>query len=366
MSNPKVSVIVPIYGVEQYLRQCVDSILAQTLHDIEIILVNDGSPDACPQIIDEYAQRDSRIVAAHLTNGGYGRAVNHGIRMARGEYIGIIEPDDWAEADMYDILYRIATEHQVEVVRCNYYRYTQAHGDEMVHMLPSQDMEKVISPKEHSDVFYCRATVWAALYHRPFLEENDIQFLESPGASYQDIGFNFKVLARSTRLWLTPHALVHYRSDNEHSSTRSDKKVYCIADEWKEVERYMSRYPEDYKASYVLRCHIRLDQYMWNLKRLKGPAREEFRAYVVAEYRDLLRQGVIQKECYTHHKWMAIIRCLNPHSIRPFIIWLSHLIMSVIIKTKVKVNKRSWHLFFGLIKIYEKDIRRPTFYGEQY
>ena len=90
---PKVSVIVPIYGVEKYLRQCVDSILAQTLKDIEIILVDDGSPDGCPAIVDEYAAKDSRVIAVHQENGGYGRAVNHGIEIANGEYIGIASYD---------------------------------------------------------------------------------------------------------------------------------------------------------------------------------------------------------------------------------------------------------------------------------
>ena len=97
---PKVSVVVPIYGVEKYLRECVDSILAQTLKDIEVILVDDGSPDGCSAIVDEYAAKDPRVVAVHQPNGGYGRAVNNGIELAKGEYIGIVESDDWIEPTM--------------------------------------------------------------------------------------------------------------------------------------------------------------------------------------------------------------------------------------------------------------------------
>ena len=88
--KPKVSVVVPIYNVERYLKTCVDSILAQTLHDIEVILVDDGSPDNCGKIIDEYARKDSRVIAVHQKNSGYSKAVNRGIDIARGEYIGII------------------------------------------------------------------------------------------------------------------------------------------------------------------------------------------------------------------------------------------------------------------------------------
>ena len=88
--NTKVSVIVPVYGVERYLRQCVDSIREQTLEDIQIILVDDGSRDGCGAIIDEYAALDPRVVAVHQENAGYGRAINMGIDLARGEYMAAI------------------------------------------------------------------------------------------------------------------------------------------------------------------------------------------------------------------------------------------------------------------------------------
>ena len=118
--NPKVSVIVPIYGVEKYLRQCVDSIISQTLKNIEIILIDDGSPDGCPAIVDEYAAKDSRVVAVHQENGGYGRAVNHGIELAKGEYIGIVEPDDWIEPEMYEVLYSKAVCDSLDVIKSNF------------------------------------------------------------------------------------------------------------------------------------------------------------------------------------------------------------------------------------------------------
>ena len=93
--KPKVSIVVPIYNVERYLDECVKSIINQTLKEIEIILVDDGSPDNCGKIIDDYAKTDSRIVAVHQKNSGYSAAVNKGINMAKGEYVGIIESDDF-------------------------------------------------------------------------------------------------------------------------------------------------------------------------------------------------------------------------------------------------------------------------------
>ena len=90
--QPDISVVVPIYGVEKYLKQCVDSILNQTFKNMEVILVDDGSRDRCPQMVDEYAAQDARVVAIHQPNGAYGKAVNAGIARARGKYIGISNP----------------------------------------------------------------------------------------------------------------------------------------------------------------------------------------------------------------------------------------------------------------------------------
>ena len=120
---PKVSVIVPVYGVEKYIHQCIDSILNQTLDDIEILLIDDGSKDNCPAIIDEYAKKDSRIIAIHKNNGGYGSAMNVGLKNATGEYIGIVEPDDFIDKNMYEDLYNIAMKNSVDIVKSAYWEY---------------------------------------------------------------------------------------------------------------------------------------------------------------------------------------------------------------------------------------------------
>lgn len=359
---PKVSVVVPVYGVERYLDQCVQSLLSQTLSEIEIILVNDGSRDRCPQMIDEYAARDERVVALHQPNGGYGKAVNAGLRAARGGYVGIVEPDDWVETDMYESLYELAVRHDVEVVRSDYYKYTTARGDEKVDLMPVKDADRVICPRTESAIFYCRPTVWAALYRRDFLVENDIWMLETPGASYQDVGFNFKVLARAERMWLTRRAMVHYRSDNENSSTASKEKTFCIFHEWDEVDRYMERYPEDKAASASLRAHVKLDNCIWHLKRIAPDQRDAFRREVLSEYRGLMSRGLLRPECFTRRKWMSIRRELEPGSLRVWLtaLWLN--VSGIILKPKIKNSKRCWYFFFGLIKVSERELRRPSFY----
>ena len=113
--TPSVSVIIPVYRVEEYLRSCVDSILGQTLRDIEIILVDDGSPDNCPAICDEYAAKDSRVKVLHKENGGVASAVAAGIRAATGTYVGFIDSDDWADPDYYEQLYCCVTEQNADM-----------------------------------------------------------------------------------------------------------------------------------------------------------------------------------------------------------------------------------------------------------
>ncbi|MDR3346595.1 MAG: glycosyltransferase, partial [Campylobacteraceae bacterium] len=121
MKNPLISVIVPVYKVEQYLAACLNSIVNQTYKNLEIILVDDGSPDNCGKICDEYAQKDSRIVVLHQPNGGVSRARNAGLDIAKGEYIAFVDSDDYIALDMYEELMSIAQKQSADVAICGIY-----------------------------------------------------------------------------------------------------------------------------------------------------------------------------------------------------------------------------------------------------
>ena len=235
-NKPKVSVVVPIYGVEKYLKQCVDSILAQTLTNIEIILVDDGSPDKCPDIVDEYAKKDSRVVAVHQPNGGYGTAVNHGISLAQGEYIGIIESDDWIEPTMYEKLYNNAIANNSDVVKCNFYVYNSlaskpARINKKWHQQQLNKAPKDIafSLKDYPEIVMFHASVWASLYRSDFVKK--IKMNETKSASYQDFPFMCEVMARAGRISVVNEHLVHYRmEEGQGSSTiRRDARLVLMA-----------------------------------------------------------------------------------------------------------------------------------------
>ena len=120
MEEGKISVIVPIYKVENYLNRCVESIRKQTYRNLEIILVDDGSPDACGEMCDRYAQEDSRIRVIHKENGGLSDARNAGIEVAAGEYIAFIDSDDWIDDKMYEVLYHTLLKYDADIAECSY------------------------------------------------------------------------------------------------------------------------------------------------------------------------------------------------------------------------------------------------------
>ena len=115
---PTISIVVPVYNVGRYLRKCVDSILAQTFTDFECIHIEDGSPDNCPAICDEYATKDTRVIVVHQKNAGVSAARNAGLDVAKGEWIGFVDSDDWCDPEMFEFLYRNAKEKQVDISMC--------------------------------------------------------------------------------------------------------------------------------------------------------------------------------------------------------------------------------------------------------
>ena len=174
----KVSIIVPIYNVEQYLVECMESIVHQTLKDIEIICVNDGSTDNSLKIIQDYAQKDNRIVIIDKQNEGYGKGMNDGLDKATGEYVGIVEPDDYVDLHMYEDLYKIAHENDLDVIKADFYRFVYKNGTLIAtYNQLSKDgtgYNQIVNPKEHPQVFRYILNTWSGIYKREMLEKYHI------------------------------------------------------------------------------------------------------------------------------------------------------------------------------------------------
>lgn len=277
MPEPLISVLVPIYNVEKYLRECLDSLKNQTMRELEFICINDGSTDSSREIIEEYLREDSRFKVIDKPNSGYGASMNMGLVECAGEYVGILESDDFMNPDGFEKMYHAAKKHDAEVVKSDFYLYWSIPTPvDKRFWLVDDCISGVINPQVEREIFYRKPSIWSAIYKRSFLEGNDIRFLETPGASYQDAGFNFKVWASCTKAVLLNDAFLHYRQDNEASSVNSPGKVFCVCDEYAEMHSYLDSHWRDRGYLRGILARMRFDTYEWNYDRLSPELRQTF------------------------------------------------------------------------------------------
>lgn len=218
---PEISVIVPVFNVSKYLHQCLFSITSQTFRNIEIIVVNDGSTDDSGAIIDEFLKIDNRIKALHQENKGYGSAVNTGINIATGEYISIIEPDDWIETNMFQVLLEGKKSSGCNIIKCS---FNKIYPNNESHSIPFHflhgESQSIVKPADNIELMLFESSIWCAIYNRKFLIDNGIMMLETPGASYQDVVWKFMTYAVVNDVLLINSALYNYRCFVIGSSSR--------------------------------------------------------------------------------------------------------------------------------------------------
>lgn len=322
MENVKVSVVMPSLNVKKYIRQCVDSVLNQTLQELEVIFVDAGSTDGTLEILQEYIQKDPRTKLILSDKKSYGYQVNLGFDAARGEYLGIVETDDYADPEMFERLYDCAVESDADVVKSGFYYYYSV-GEER--SIPNPIASKVMEnwtfcpatdfkvPLERAEFFNIKPTIWSAIYRRHFIFANEIRLNETPGASYQDSSFNFKVWACAKRVRLLGDCFLHYRQDNDNSSINSPGKVYCICDEYDEMRRFLDTRPVEKGLLEPVLYRIMFDSYSWNYKRLSSELRDEF---IIRFHDDFTRanaEGKLKKPYFEWFRWnMLAMILINP------------------------------------------------------
>ena len=210
----KISVIVPVYNAEKYLRQCLDSIIQQSLRDIEIIVIENGSTDGSPAICEEYAQQDKRIkLICEKQNIGLGKANNKGLAAATGEYISFVESDDWLEPDAYKQLYVRTQYNNYDIVKGF---YNSVWDDDNRKCLEENFISSEVDTPllERGQCFHLisrHVSHWSAIYRRDFLIQNNINFNSTPGGASQDFGFAVLCYAYAQKVYIVPRALVNYR-----------------------------------------------------------------------------------------------------------------------------------------------------------
>lgn len=229
---PEVSVIMPTLNVVKYIEQCMKSVINQTLRDLEIIVIDAGSTDGTLEILQEYAAKDSRIRLISSDKKSYGYQVNMGISLAKGNYIGIVETDDYIESDMYEVLLENAKAGDYEYVKGTAEAFREISKDIVISSpIKSVEGDRVeLKPSEHPELFSTDRFLWLGIYRADFVKM--IRLNETPGAAYQDIGFMYQVLTKAQKALYLDKVGYHYRQDNMNASGYNHKAFKYLTDEY--------------------------------------------------------------------------------------------------------------------------------------
>ena len=311
----KISVIVPVYNVEKYLKQCLDSLAAQTLKNIEFIIVNDGSTDGSLSIIQDFKARDERFIILDRENAGYGSAVNAGFNIAQGEYIGIVESDDWVESDAFEKLYILASENdKPDVVKSNYFAFNET-DEKFIENYKAETCDDFFEKQDIEKMGKCimsAPSIWAGIYRRDFLVAEGISFRETQGAAYQDTAFILKVWFAAERVRLTYHAYLHYRLDSQNSSSHASDKIFSVCDEFRDAEEYLALRSSNTYANYISYLYVKKwEAYKWNMRRIDMESCESFLKRVSFEFAHARDAGLLKSSLFGHRRWLEVRRLID-------------------------------------------------------
>lgn len=214
--NKKVSIIVPVYNVEKYVEQCINSIINQTYNEIEIILIDDGSKDGSGRIIDKYTNIDKRCRIIHKENEGYGRTCNLGIRMATGDFLSIVEPDDFLEQTFIEDLLENALKFSSDIVKCEYKELVVSKNEtKIIKHYDKMPSSTCLNNEQKSFFLQCHPSIWTCLYSMDFIKKRGILFQEINGSAWVDNLFQIKTILLCKSMVFLNKSLYIYRINTE-------------------------------------------------------------------------------------------------------------------------------------------------------
>ncbi|WP_066315239.1 glycosyltransferase [Bacillus sp. FJAT-29814] len=296
--NPKISIIVPVFNVENFIHDCLKSILNQTFRDFELILVNDGSTDQSGVICDEYAKSDKRITVIHKENGGQSSARNVGIDIATGDFLGFIDSDDWIDKDMYEILYTKVLETGSDIAACNLMQYNK---DSTGYLYSNDTNNQIYNRHDAMHELYLNERLTFSPCNKLYKKElfNGIRFKQ--GSILEDMDFAYRIIDKVNMLYYTGQPLYNYRF-NENSTMRKtfSKKRLDEYNVRKDMYLfYLENYPEIANEVYAewfltgLMLYINIEKYYQSEKNTYK--------YLIDVDRKKLR-ALLSKESYNRKK----------------------------------------------------------------
>ncbi len=233
---PKVSVIVPVYNVEKYLEKCLNSLVSQTLDDIEIIVVNDGSPDNSQKIIDSFGKKYPKLVKGYIKeNGGLSDARNYGLNYATGEYIGFVDSDDYVEPTMFEKMYNKAIEGNFDVVACDINSIEEGKTKYISSLVRNDLFTKNDIKKQMIDIY---PVAWNKLYKKSLFDDG-IRFKKN--IWYEDVEFLYRLFPYITSIGVIKEPLINYVQRTGSISNVFDERLYNCVDNWNGIIEFYKK-----------------------------------------------------------------------------------------------------------------------------
>lgn len=262
MNKPKISVIIPVYNVEQYLEKCLDSIINQSLKDIEIICINDGSTDNSLEILETYQKQDERIKIINKKNEGQGIARNEGLKIAKGEYISFVDPDDWLEQGMYEFLYNKFTETNAQIIRFDYQSFSEKK--QIIDCIHNFKKDSLFFPdlKLQNNIQYnwksvsnmdfdkLNLPVWNRIFSHNFIKENNLHF--TPFKHSEDNLFIIAAALLADRILYVEKVFYNYRKRDNSALNRASDDYFSVFENIKLIKNFLIEkgFFEKYEKAY--------------------------------------------------------------------------------------------------------------------
>lgn len=313
--EPKITVVIPSLNSRKYIRECLESILEQTLDEIEILCVDAGSNDGTLQILQEYAAMDRRVRVVCSEKKSYGYQINLGIRAAHGKYLMIVESDDYILPDACREVFTIAEKNNVEVLRADYRVFI---GEKNNHRTA---FKKVIAnnslygkntvPVNALHAFSGSDVPWSGLYNVKFLRENEILLNNTEGASFQGTGLWFQCLSFAQRVFFYNKSFYRWRGDNPESAIYSKNKVFCMCDEYDYIRQCIKKKKNLEEKLAPVCAYNRFNAYLLTLGRIAEEYKLGFLKRFAADFKKIEASGELDVNLFPKEQWEKLHRIMK-------------------------------------------------------